>query len=288
MAATAPEQASIEARLDRIEASLERLTRLLDHAEAAVPMVADAADELVRDVQARGVDVDARVRSLGVLVDHVSEPHTAEALGAMVDQAPGLDTVVGLAAHADDHLAMGFDIADEWVRQADARGVNVHERLLQAADALEQLTEPATLGALTRIAAQADRLEWVTNLAASAEASTAMAFDALDELQRDAADAGFDVEALAHNTLQTARALGTPEAARARDALLDPALVDLLGTTVAAVESARVANPAPVGVWGALTALSDPKVGKAFAFLLAVARHLGEALEHPTALAPRR
>lgn len=355
MATTPTDPAGIEARLDRIESTLQRLERLLDHAASALPMAADAADELARSAQARGVDIDAHARALGTLVEQGSEPRTAAALGALVQRAPDLDTVVTLAAGADDHIAMGFDIADEWVRDANARGVDVHERVVHATDLLEKLTEPRTLdalgrlaaqaeklewvtglaasaedttamgfdiadevarraagrgvdltaralaavealeavtepktlGALTRIAAQADRLEWVTGLAMAAEGSTAMAFDTFDEALAQAAASGIDVDALGRDLVAFARFLGTPAAAEARAALFDPTHLVLLSKVGRAVTAAHDEDPAPIGVWGVLTALSDPKIGKATAFLLAMARHLGEALETPTALARR-
>ena len=85
--ADTPDLSQLDARLTRMEAQLGRLTELLDQAMPAIAMGIDIVDEEVAAAQARGVDVDARLRAAAELLERASEPAALDALGRMVAQA---------------------------------------------------------------------------------------------------------------------------------------------------------------------------------------------------------
>lgn len=90
----------VAARLERLEArmaGLEPLTSLADLAEqapAVMATVTDMVDERIRSLQARGIDLDARVDALLELVEHLSEPDNVRALSTIMGTLPALARLV--------------------------------------------------------------------------------------------------------------------------------------------------------------------------------------------------
>lgn len=84
----------------RVAADLERLIALLPKLlpvaelaatfEPTTAMAFDMADELVRSLDARGIDVEARIRQVIGLVERVTEPAFHQHLEALLDTAPAL------------------------------------------------------------------------------------------------------------------------------------------------------------------------------------------------------
>lgn len=183
--ATTPEALHSLGRMGAQAPGLESPVGLLAGFDDHVAMAGDIADEWVRERQAAGDDPQARLEAVLGAVDRLTEPRTLGALVQLADRAEGLTTVVDLAAGFDDHLAMAGDIADEVVRDLDADGPTVDDRLTAASQALLRLSDPEVLASLTRIADQAPRLERLVDLAAGFDDHLAMVGDIVDELVRD-------------------------------------------------------------------------------------------------------
>lgn len=178
----------INDRLDRIEDSLRRITAVLDQVQPNVAMAVDIADEYVRD-RVRGDAVEKRVDTAVQALFALSEPGTLHALTRMAQQAPRLEKAVDLVAAMDDHVAMASDIADEFVRDR-VGGASMESRLDAAMNALMTLSEPRTLEALTRLAAQAPKLEGAVQLAADFEDHVGLAAEMADAMRQPAPQVG--------------------------------------------------------------------------------------------------
>lgn len=98
---------STHATMDRISARLERLEHrvaklvplgsmadLAEQVPAVLATMTDMVDERIRSLQARGIDLDARVEALGDLVEHLTEPENVRALGTIMGTLPSLARLV--------------------------------------------------------------------------------------------------------------------------------------------------------------------------------------------------
>jgi hypothetical protein len=335
--------ARLEARLDRIEASLERVTRLLDALPPQLGMVMDAGDELAKRVSSRGVDVDARVAAALSALERLSEPKTLDALVRIAAQADRLEPVVAWAASAEGTVAMGIDAVDAVARRAAERGIDLDARARAALDLLERVSDPATAAAVGRLAALAPALEPVARLAAQFEDQLALVVDSadawaaarqregidldqratdgfalllrlaspdvvgplgrlidavpalarhadkfprqldlasqiLDHVERFAADTGRTTEQLVDDGALALVRLATLAPALFESGVLDAATLAALGRVGRELPLVLREEPAPVGFFGLLGAMSDPQVQRALGLALALARRSSQAL----------
>lgn len=138
----------IEATLSRLEA---RLASLESQATSAVAIATDAFDGAAADARARGVDVDARVRTALRLLERVTEPSVAAALERGLELAPQAPHVV----------ATLVDTFDGLIARARASGLDLDARAHLLAQAAERLTSPE---ALELLGVMLDRLDAVRGL----------------------------------------------------------------------------------------------------------------------------
>jgi hypothetical protein len=139
---TAPRTADVLGRLlDRLD-QVEALVGLADQLPVAATATADAADEAIRQSEARtGVAFDDRLRGLAALVERLSDPATTEALGRLMGR---LDQVEGLAQLADQApglVAMLGDMADETIRDAMHSDVDIERAVKQGFGAFVRMGE---------------------------------------------------------------------------------------------------------------------------------------------------
>ena len=183
-------------------------------------------------------------------------------------------------------LAVAADAADEFVRRANDRGVNVDERLHEAAHLLERLTAPGTTRALNALLDRLPQLDSLLTLADQAPGFVAMGVDAADEVMRELQAKGVDVERGVLNGASAALRFGAHIGPAQVDALegvltsgmLDPHVVQLIGTMGSSLATAASSRPAPVGPLGALGALRNPDVQQALGLLLTFAAEFGRHL----------
>lgn len=302
-------EAEVLARLDRLEAALSRVTTVLDQIEPNLAMVADMADDWVK-TRMGGDAVEARVQALEQAVVRMSEPEVLGALTRLAEKAPKLERVADLAASFDDNVAMASDIADDFVR-TKIGGDAVDERVQAGLEAAVRLSDPEVLGALTRLAEKAPKLEKLADLAASFDDNVAMTADIVDDFIRSeiggeglearvssfrdfamAATLPETLEALRRiagnmpkmeRTLQTAEVLSVPEVEEAMLELstLAPKLMRTarvaadLDAFVEAMSCALREPAVPLGPFGVLTALRDPDVQQGVGRAIHITRHLG-------------
>lgn len=175
----------------------------------------------------------------------LNEPQTAAALNRLLDRIETLEQTVGRLADALEQapgmVAMMGDMADETVRQAAARGVDVEERLKTALALAERLTAGETAVKLNQLLDLADQLP----------GTLAMMGDMMDESIRRAASNGVDIEARLRAGLTMAEKLTTPDMMVKLDQLLAmadqaPGMIAMMGDIVD--ESIRRASESGINI----------------------------------------
>lgn len=130
----------LTALIDRLD-RLEQLAELADQLPDAALVAADTIDDALTRAADRGVVVDERAREGLMLLEKMTEPETAEALGHLLDRAEHLDRLSALAEEAPDLIATVVDILDaEYARIAE-RGYDPERALRQAFSSLGRLGE---------------------------------------------------------------------------------------------------------------------------------------------------
>jgi hypothetical protein len=193
----------LEQKLDRIEGALSELTDLLSAAPAAIATVTDIADEM-----AGPLDLDARVRGAGHLLERLTEPATLGALERVLATVDALAPLAEAAAQAPQALATLTDIVDGWSRDS---GVDLDARLRGATQLLEQLTEPTAMEALGN----------AVHLATEAPRALATVTDIVDEWNRN--DPGAALDARVRGVARLLHRLTDPQALSMLNQMLDQA-----------------------------------------------------------------
>jgi len=138
---TEPETVEVLTQLiDRLD-QLEQLAELTDQIPDAALIAADSIDDALARAAERGVVFDERAREGLTLLEKLTEPQTAQALGNLLDQSEQLEQLAELAESAPDAIATVVDILDhEYMRAAEA-GYDPEQTLRQAIGALGRLGE---------------------------------------------------------------------------------------------------------------------------------------------------
>jgi len=122
-------------RLDRLEALASMADQLPDAAMVAV----DSVDDALTRAAERGVVIDERAREGLTLLEKMTEPETAAALGAVLDRAEHLERLSALAEEAPDAIATVVDMLDSEYARAAERGYDPEQILRQSFSALGRL-----------------------------------------------------------------------------------------------------------------------------------------------------
>ncbi|MCA8942979.1 MAG: hypothetical protein KDB80_10505, partial [Planctomycetes bacterium] len=131
----------IDARLERLEKSVEGIGEVSATAPATIATVVDTVDSAIERLGNRGVDVDARLTGLLQLVEKLTAPDTIEAL------ENGLETLRTLP----QMVATIADVFDSAVARLHEAGIDVDERLQVVAQVAERLTAPEALAAVREL-----------------------------------------------------------------------------------------------------------------------------------------
>jgi len=135
-------RAALARLLDRLDAG-ERIVDLRDRVEREAPgmlgTTADVVEEELTEAANRGVVPDERAREGLMLLEELTEPDTAAALGAVLDRAEHLEQLSALAEEAPRAIAMVVDVLDAEYAHLAERGQDPERALRQAFGALGQL-----------------------------------------------------------------------------------------------------------------------------------------------------
>ena len=151
---------------------LDSLLKVADQAPGLMAMKVDALDDIYQSADARGVNLDERLRIALQLAERLTAPEMVEKLDAalnLADQMPGL-------------VAMKVDMIDDAWQRADAAGVNIEERLGNALQLAEKITAPEMV----------EKMDMLLKLSEQLPGLIAMGADIFDEEMRKAGENGYD------------------------------------------------------------------------------------------------
>lgn len=225
----------------------------------------------------------------------------AESIGvllARIDQrlARLEQKVEAAASAAPAAVAMAVDTADDIARRAQDRGIDIDASLTGALRVLERLADPRTERALERMLGAAPLLERALDLAESAPALVATVADTADSLAERAGSMGIDLDERLRVLARVVERLTAPEALAAVETLLsrvdslkavlasgvlDPQALATVATAGDALAKAANGPAAPMGLWSAFRAASDPEVQTALGFFVRFAHAFGADLKEP-------
>lgn len=166
----------VDARLRALLAATERLTdpvvlgtltRLADRApmldEAMqvaeqLPGLAagalDTVDGVVRQLQASGFDLDARIRGVIAVTDAATNPRALAAIERLMANPEALEHLADVAEAAPGMVAGAIDTFDSVVGRLAANGIDFNERVTLLVKALESLTDPVIVHLLQTVLAR--------------------------------------------------------------------------------------------------------------------------------------
>ena len=153
---------------------LNSVLEIANQAPGLVSMVADMADDAVKQAANKGVNIEERLGAALEIAEKLTAP-------AMVSQ---LNSVLEIANQAPGLVSMVADMADDAVKQAANKGVNIEERLGAALEIAEKLTAPAMVS----------QLNSVLEVANQAPGLVSMVADMADDAVKQAANKGVNIE----------------------------------------------------------------------------------------------
>ena len=226
-------------RLDTLDRMLSLSERVVHEGPAIAGIVADTVDELYRSAGIPGLELQQRAQTALELARKLTQPSTAQSLNRLLDQLQtverSLEAFRTLVENGPGVVGALADTLDEFCRQAGMSAVDLDLRVQKGLQLLGKLTQPATLEALGGLVAKAQILEQSTGLLGQliekGPGLAAMAADTVDELYRDAAKSGIDVQARLEVCLEIARKVTDPRLLQAIRNLLDhPGAIEKLGS----------------------------------------------------------
>lgn len=214
---------------------------------------------------------------VATLQARLNEPQTAAALNRLLDRIETLEQTVGRLADALEQapgmVAMLGDMADETIRQASTRGVNIEARLRAALTIAEKLTAPETTA----------KLDQLLTLADQAPSIIAMLGDIMDESYRRASESGINLEAMIRQGARAGAKFSTLMESKEFDALmesgvLDPEAVASVGKVGQALIASQKHPSQSLGLFGLLSAMRDPNMQRALGFLATFGTEFGKQI----------
>ena len=145
-------------------------------------------------------------------------------------QLEAAERSLAVAAAMPSTAAMVGDMIDGWIQRASDRGIDVDARLQAGLQAMEALTEPHRLEALSRLSEQLPQLEALAKQLDALPGLLATAADVVDGWIRRAQNDGVDLDATLQAILPTLRVIADPKVVGALTTLAEkaPELADVV------------------------------------------------------------
>ncbi|MFV9504360.1 MAG: DUF1641 domain-containing protein [Oscillochloridaceae bacterium umkhey_bin13] len=213
----------------------------------------------------------------------IDSDHLAELMSLLLQRMDRLEQRLAqaetLAGQVPGVLATAADTMDGLYRDAAHAGIDADERLKLGLVAVERLTAPENLRALTGLAEQLVLLDSLTR---QAPGFMAMTVDMVDELYAAVGKQGVNLEATAKQGLMAFRNFVTlleSEEVRALidSGVLDPKTLQVMGAAATALVCTQ-REPRRAGPAQLVGALFNPHIQRSLGFALGFAERFGQNL----------
>jgi hypothetical protein len=141
-------KASLDERLERIEAQLDQLLEARGLLESNGAILLDTFDSHVQRMAEEGIDVEERAHELSLTIERLSAPETQQALRQLLELLP---TLSEQAVQLPELLAIAIDTLDASVHKLRERGIDLTEITQPLSRLLELLADGYSLRQLTEL-----------------------------------------------------------------------------------------------------------------------------------------
>jgi uncharacterized protein YjgD (DUF1641 family) len=132
-------------RLDTIEEAVAKLDVALTQGPAMLAMMTDMADDVYRQAEDEGVNLDERLQLMLQLTERLTAPRTVEVLTQLMDRMDELEQLIELADQAPGFAAMMVDTFDSLHQRAVEAGHDPERLARRSLTALTTLLESGVL-----------------------------------------------------------------------------------------------------------------------------------------------
>lgn len=242
------EKLSSEEMLDKLNKAIYATEQL----PGMMSMMADMADERIRAISQRGIDVEERFGAALGLLEKMTSPTMTGQMNTMLklsEQMPGM-------------MSMLIDFMDEAYQRAEENGEDSQEKLDHVVSLVTKLSSTKFL----------KRLDIMMGALDQSDAMITGMIDMLEFLRRKAWEKGIDLEALVWQGMDTIRIL-------LQSGVFDSNAIEVIADLAGALKNTKISDTKPKGMFGAMKALKDPDMKRAIGYFLAVGKQLGNNLE---------
>lgn len=242
---------------------IDTLISSFDQAPGMISMAVDMADEVAKTSAKKGIDLDERLRGALEIAEKLTAPE-------MVSNINGL---VEIAKQAPHTISMMVDIADDTVKTAAEKGVDINERFQSALVLAEKLTAPKVV----------EQLNGMLSMMDQSSGLMAMAADSFDSIMQTAIEKGIDPQEFAAQIFGVTTKLANLMSTEEMKQLLNGGIFDVQTIKImsAASEALVESNQAPskkVGLFGMIREMKDSDMQRALGFLTTFGRLFGKKL----------
>jgi uncharacterized protein YjgD (DUF1641 family) len=138
-------------RLDTIEEAVEKLNVMMVQGPAMLAMMTDVADDVYREADAAGVDLDERLRLTLQLAERLTAPRTVEVLSQLMERMDDVEELIALSDQVPGFVAMMVDMFDDVYRQTEEAGYDLHKVIHEGPEAFIRINEFAASEAFKKL-----------------------------------------------------------------------------------------------------------------------------------------
>ena len=250
-------------RIDTLENAVERLTQVIEQGPGLISIATDSIDEVISNAKSNNIDLEKRTSNALAIAEKLTSDQVVEQIkqfAAFTEQAPGL-------------ISIFMDTIDELYRKTEQNGIAIQERIGQALELVEKLTNPNMSAQINQFLTFIDQ----------APGLVAMGMDVFDESYKKANELGVDLPSLGSqgiSVLQQLNILLKSEEFQSlmQSGMLSPDILKFLALSGNALVESQKEPSSKIGLFGMLRALNDTDRQKAIGFLMKFAKSLGKHL----------
>jgi uncharacterized protein YjgD (DUF1641 family) len=223
-----------------------------------------------------------------ILEDGISSAKIYEIMTQILHRLDSLEksasNVEAIAGKLPAVMSITTDAVDEFYANAVSSGIDMDDRLKNGLKLLAQLTEPKAMKALSLLLEKMDSLEPLLKTLDSLPNTLAVIVDSFDEMYKNAARSGVDIESLMKQASDTALMLNEllksdELKALMNSGVLNPKTVYMVGQAGCALANCKDDQPERVGIIGLLKAICNRDLQRAVGFLVRFGKRFGHLLD---------
>ena len=223
-----------------------------------------------------------------VLEETISSAQIYETLAHISHRLDSLEKsaskIESIAEKLPGAISITADSVDEFYSNAVYSGIDMEGRLKNGLKLLVQLTEPKTMNTLSLLLSKIDNLKSLLQDLESLPNMVAIIVDSFDEMYKNSAQKGIDIESLVRQASDTVLSLNDllksdELKALMNSGVLNPKTVSMVGQAGCALADCKDDQPKRLGIMGLLKAIGNHDLQRAVGFLVRFGKRFGQLLD---------